>query len=88
MDHNRVDTLLDTDEIITHREDNDQEALVGDDQSTDKPVEDKYMLVYFIFILLGMAVLLPWNIFITATEVFTPLSLPLLLFILIYQSCF
>lgn len=72
MDHNRVDTLLDTDEIITHREDNDQEALVGDDQSTDKPVEDKYMLVYFIFILLGMAVLLPWNIFITATEVFTP----------------
>jgi hypothetical protein len=34
-----------------------------------EPVRDKYFLIYFILLLFGLAVLLPWNIFITATDV-------------------
>jgi NADH:ubiquinone oxidoreductase subunit 3 (subunit A) len=32
-------------------------------------VQDKYYIVYFIFLLFGISILLPWNIFITAEDV-------------------
>lgn len=42
---------------------------------TEKPLfkpqepKDKYFMAYFIFYLLGMTTLLPWNFFITADDV-------------------
>jgi equilibrative nucleoside transporter 1/2/3 len=38
-------------------------------------VRDKYYLVYMIFLLFGIASLLPWNIFITATSYFVDFKL-------------
>lgn len=35
----------------------------------EEPVKDKYNLVYLVFLLFGIACLLPWNIFINATDV-------------------
>ena len=32
-------------------------------------VKDSFGIIYFIFVLFGIAVLLPWNIFITAEDV-------------------
>jgi len=32
-------------------------------------VQDKYYIVYIIFLLFGISILLPWNIFITAEDV-------------------
>lgn len=41
-----------------------------------KPLEpkDKYRLCYFIFYLLGITTLIPWNFFITADDVSIPFS--------------
>ncbi|KAI7906488.1 nucleoside transporter-domain-containing protein [Cokeromyces recurvatus] len=40
------------------------------DQIKDEDVLDKYHLVYWIFFIYGVAMLLPWNVFITASEYF------------------
>jgi hypothetical protein len=40
-----------------------------------KPAKDKFYIVYAIFLLFGIAILLPWNIFITATGYFVDYKL-------------
>lgn len=37
--------------------------------SQEVPVKDKNFIVYGVFLLFGIACLLPWNVFITATSV-------------------
>ncbi|CAO0796376.1 unnamed protein product [Mucor circinelloides] len=39
-------------------------------QVEDDGLEDKYKLVYWIYFIYGIAMLLPWNVFITASEYF------------------
>ncbi|KAL9554267.1 hypothetical protein MBANPS3_002907 [Mucor bainieri] len=39
-------------------------------QIDDDGLEDKYKLVYWIYFIYGIAMLLPWNVFITASEYF------------------
>ncbi|KAJ1906286.1 hypothetical protein IWQ60_012120 [Tieghemiomyces parasiticus] len=41
-----------------------------DDLDTTSPPPDRGMLVYFIYLALGVALLLPWNVIINATEFF------------------
>lgn len=40
------------------------------DQAKDEGDQDKYKLVYWIYFIYGVAMLLPWNVFITASEYF------------------
>ena len=49
---------------------NDDIVIVKDEEPLFKPQEpkDKYNIVFFIFYLLGMTTLLPWNFFITAND--------------------
>lgn len=42
---------------------------------TEAPVKDKFFLIYIVFLLFGIAILLPWNIFITATDYFVDYKL-------------
>ncbi|KAI8577593.1 hypothetical protein K450DRAFT_282521 [Umbelopsis ramanniana AG] len=51
------------------------DALLGEDRDEREeivsiPPEDSYNLVYWIFVLQGAAMLLPWNVFITASTFF------------------
>lgn len=39
------------------------------DRGTPTTIKDKYNIVYMIFLLFGIAILLPWNVFITAENV-------------------
>lgn len=43
--------------------------------STLQPPEDKYKLVFFIFVLHGLGTLMPWNMFITAKSYFEDFKL-------------
>ncbi|KAB0799599.1 hypothetical protein PPYR_07479 [Photinus pyralis] len=61
----------DTDEEVHIPNINDDRIVaVKDDEPLFKPQEprDKYNIVFFIFYLLGMTTLLPWNFFITAND--------------------
>lgn len=40
------------------------------DRGTPTTIKDKYNIVYMIFLLFGIAILLPWNVFITAENYF------------------
>ena len=44
----------------------DPNSLIADEQDL---IKDKYYMIYIIFLLLGIATLLPWNVFITAASV-------------------
>ncbi len=55
---------------------NDVSVLIKDTNSPIlKPAKDKFFIVYAIFLLFGIAILLPWNIFITATGYFVDYKL-------------
>lgn len=55
---------------------NDVSVLIKDPRGgSGVPVTDRYLIVYGIFLLFGIAVLLPWNIFITATDYFVKFKL-------------
>lgn len=49
----------------------DKTTIIKEDKPLFKPQEpkDKYFLAFFIFYLLGMTTLIPWNFFITADDV-------------------
>jgi hypothetical protein len=50
---------------------NDVSVLIKDASTPIlRPAKDKFYIVYGIFLLFGIAILLPWNIFITATDYF------------------
>jgi hypothetical protein len=52
------------------------DVLIKDDKTFDLGrVKDKFSIVYAIFLMYGIAILLPWNIFITATEYFVDFKL-------------
>jgi solute carrier family 29 (equilibrative nucleoside transporter), member 1/2/3 len=66
---NAIVNKSDSDEL------NDTSIIIRDGGSPDGFVKDKYYLVYMIFLLFGIASLLPWNIFITATSYFVDFKL-------------
>ena len=54
---------------------NDSSVIIRDFATPDVVFRDKFYLVYIIFLLFGIASLLPWNIFITATSYFIDFKL-------------
>lgn len=66
---NGITNKSDSDEL------NDTSIIIRDGTLPDGQVKDKFYLVYMIFLLFGIASLLPWNIFITATSYFVDFKL-------------
>ncbi len=46
-----------------------EEKFLGSDHKEKVEVKDSYNLIYIVFLLFGIATLLPWNVFITAEDV-------------------
>ncbi|KAI9480974.1 MAG: nucleoside transporter-domain-containing protein [Benjaminiella poitrasii] len=55
---------------VLHRDEHTRLLSDSDSDQIKLEVEDKYNLVYWIFLIFGVAMLLPWNVFITASEYF------------------